>query len=175
MVINIPVLEGKVFSMDWTCSTMDSIINIVIFLYGTKCTVDLFLYLSVLIFLSDVCLCSLSSVYGTRSSSIAFNSLSTWYSFPWKPLLVCRVTMACILFSISILPWPCHHLIVLQFTFPVILVKHGWPLMKQKSICSGISGWCFRIYFWMGMRYLNSICLGLFLTISPFKMQVAVP
>ena len=58
MVVNIPVLEVKSFSMDFACPNMESIINSGIFLYGTNCTVDLVLPLSVLMFLSDIGSCS---------------------------------------------------------------------------------------------------------------------
>ena len=54
VVVDIPVLEGKSFSMDCACPTMESIINSGIFLYGTECTVDLVLSLSVLLFRSYV-------------------------------------------------------------------------------------------------------------------------
>ena len=40
--------------MDFACSYMESIITSVIFLYGTECTVDLVLSLSILIFRSDI-------------------------------------------------------------------------------------------------------------------------
>ena len=76
---NIPVLEGKAFSIDCACPTMESILNSDIFLYGTECTVDLVLSLRILMFHFDVgsfspadCLCN---VDGTRSDSIFFNSL----------------------------------------------------------------------------------------------------
>ena len=179
MVVNIPILEGKESSMYCACPTMESIINSDILLYGTECTVDLVLSLSVLIFCSDVGLCSpadcVCSVDVTRSASILLDSLSAWYSFTWKTLLVYRATMACGLFRISFLPRPRHRLISLYFTFSVIVVKYGFPLMKQKSIWSGSSGWWFRIYALIGMHYLNPIFLGFFLTISPFKIAVAGP
>ena len=80
MVVNIPVLKGKPFSMDCACTTMDPIINIRNFLYGTKCNVDLILSLSALMFLYNDGLCSPSayvcSVDGTRSDSTFLNSLS---------------------------------------------------------------------------------------------------
>ena len=80
MVFNITVLERKSFSMDCACPTMESIINSGIFLYGTKCTVDLVLSLSVVMFCSDVSLCSPAAcvccVDGTISDSIFLNSLS---------------------------------------------------------------------------------------------------
>ena len=55
-MIYIPVLEDKSFSIDCAFPTMDSIINSGIFLYDTKCTFDLILYLSVLMFHSGVSL-----------------------------------------------------------------------------------------------------------------------
>ena len=77
MLVDIPVLEGKVFSMDCACPIMESIINSGIFLYGTECTIDLVLSLSVLIFRSDVGLCSpddcVCSVDGNRYYSIILN------------------------------------------------------------------------------------------------------
>ena len=57
-MVYIPVLEGKAFSMDFYCSSIDSIISNIIFLFGTDFRVDLVLYLSVLIFRSDVGSCS---------------------------------------------------------------------------------------------------------------------
>ena len=48
MVAHIPVLEEKAFSMDCACPTMETIINSGIFLYGIECTIDLVLYLRVL-------------------------------------------------------------------------------------------------------------------------------
>ena len=66
--------------MGFTCPTMESIINSGIFMYGTECTVELVLSLSVLVFHSDVGLCSrdacVCSVDGTISDSIFLNSLS---------------------------------------------------------------------------------------------------
>ena len=60
---------------------MESIINSRIFLYGTKCTVDLVLSLRVLMFHSDVGPCSpaacVCSVDGNRSASTYFNALSS--------------------------------------------------------------------------------------------------
>ena len=77
MLVDIPVLEGKVFIMDCACPIMESIINSGIFLYGTECTIELVLSLSVLIFLSYVGLCSpadcVFSVDGTRSYYIFLN------------------------------------------------------------------------------------------------------
>ena len=76
-VVNIPVLEGKSFIMDYDCPNMESIINSVIFLYGTKCTVVLVLSLSVLMFRSTVGPCSpatyVCSVDSTISASILLN------------------------------------------------------------------------------------------------------
>ena len=57
-VVDISVLEGKSFSMDCACFAIRSIISNGIFLYGTECTVDLVLSLSVLIFCSVVVSCS---------------------------------------------------------------------------------------------------------------------
>ena len=80
IVVDIPVLKGKTLSMDCACPNMESIINSAIFLYGTKCTIELILSLSVLMFRSDVGLCSpaacMCSFYGTISASILLNSLS---------------------------------------------------------------------------------------------------
>ena len=80
MVVDITVSEGKAFSMDCTCSDMESIIISSILLYGTECTVDMVLSLSVLVFRSDVGLCLpaayVCSVDGTRYVSIFMNSLS---------------------------------------------------------------------------------------------------
>ena len=83
MVAEIPVLEGKSFSMDCACYAMESIIISGIFLYGDECTVDLVLSLRVLVFFSDVgswspadCVCSVDV---TRSTYIFLNSLSAWY------------------------------------------------------------------------------------------------
>ena len=80
MVVSITVLEVKAFSMDFTCLTMESIINSGIFLYGIKCTVDLVLSLIVLMFCSNVGSCSPSAcvcnVDGTISDSILLNSFS---------------------------------------------------------------------------------------------------
>ena len=80
MVVDINVLESKAFSMYCACSTMESIIISVIFLYGTNFTVDLVLSLSVMVFCSDVGLCSpaagVCSVYGTRSTYILLKQLS---------------------------------------------------------------------------------------------------
>ena len=77
MVVDITVLEGKAFKMDCAWYTMESIIIIVIFLYGTECTADMFLSSSVLMFLSDVGSCSpasyMCSVNGTRSASNFLN------------------------------------------------------------------------------------------------------
>ena len=82
VVVNIPVLEGKAFSMDCACPNMESIVNSGILLYGTDCTVDMVLSLSVLMFCSDVGACSsaayVCSVDGTRSDSIFLNSFSAW-------------------------------------------------------------------------------------------------
>ena len=58
MVVDIPVLEGKAFSIYFSCSSMESIIVSGIFLYGTECTVDLVLYLKILIFRCNIDLCS---------------------------------------------------------------------------------------------------------------------
>ena len=68
--------------MDFACPNMESIINISIFLYVTKCNVDLILFLSILMFLSGfgpwspaACVC----IFGvTRSTSIYLNSFSAW-------------------------------------------------------------------------------------------------
>ena len=80
IVVDIPILEGRSFSMDCACSSMESIIISVIFLYGTECNVDLVLSLSVLIFHYDVGSCSPAAyvfiVDVTKSASILFNSLS---------------------------------------------------------------------------------------------------
>ena len=54
MVVDIPVLGVKEFRMDYACSAMDSIVISGIFLYGSKCTVDLVLSLSILMFRSDL-------------------------------------------------------------------------------------------------------------------------
>ena len=56
MVVKITVLEGKSFIMDFACFDMESIIS-GIFLYGNDCTVDLVLYLRVLMLSSDVGSC----------------------------------------------------------------------------------------------------------------------
>ena len=47
MVIEIPVLEGKSFIMDWDCCAIESITTSGISLYGTESTVDLVPSLSV--------------------------------------------------------------------------------------------------------------------------------
>ena len=92
-VVDIPVLEGKLFSMDCACFAIRSIISNGIFLYGTECTVDLVLFLSVLVFCSAVGSCSPDScecrVDGIIYASIFFNSLSSCCSFISKPLFVC--------------------------------------------------------------------------------------
>ena len=178
MVVDIPVLEGKSLITHCACLIMESIVNSSIFLYSTECTVDLILSLWVMMFHPDVGLCSPDSCVctldGTRSAYIFLNSFSAWYSFTWKLLFVCGVTMACSLFRISFLTRPKHRLIVLYFTFPVIVVKYGCLLMKQKSIWSVNSGWCFKISDWMGICFLDSICLGFFLIIISFKIAVVV-
>ena len=171
MVVDIPVLEGKAFSMDFACHTMESIINSGIFFYDIECILDLVLSFSVLMFCSNVGLCSpaacVCSVDGTRSAFIFFNSLYAWYPST-SPISYS-------FFSISFLSQPRHQMTVLYLTFLVIVVKYGCLLMKQKFILSGSYGWCFRISSWMGMIFLNSTCLGFFLTISPFKITVAGP
>ena len=77
IVVGIPVLEGKPFIMDFACPTMESITNSGIFLYVIKCTVELVISLSVLMFRSDVGLCSsaacVCSLDGTRFASIFLN------------------------------------------------------------------------------------------------------
>ena len=105
--------------------------------------------------LLHVCVCSLD---GTISGSIFLNSLSAWYSFTWKPFLVRRSNMDFSLFRIYFLPRPRHRMIFLWCTFLVIVVKYGCLLLKQNSIWSGSSGYCFRISDWMGIRCLNSTC-----------------
>ena len=59
------------------------------------------------------CCLYVCSVDITRSSSILLNSLSAWYSFTWKPLLVFQATMDCSLFVISFLTLLRHWIIVL--------------------------------------------------------------
>ena len=85
---------------------MESIIISIIFMHGNECTVDLVLSLRILMFRYDVGPWSpaacVGSVDGTRYAYIFLNSLSAWYSFLWKPLLVWRsTTMAWSLFRIS--------------------------------------------------------------------------
>ena len=41
VVVDIIVLEGKAFSVDFACPTMNSIIDSAIFLCGTECNIDL--------------------------------------------------------------------------------------------------------------------------------------
>ena len=77
MMVDIPVLEGKSFIMDFACPSMDSIINSGIFLYGNECTIDLVLSLSVRMFCSNVGSCSpatcVCTVDGIRYASIFLN------------------------------------------------------------------------------------------------------
>ena len=73
MVVNINVLEGKSFSIDCACNTLESILNSGIFLYFAECTIDLVLSLRVLLFRSDVCLCSMAAcVYSVDVNRYAF-------------------------------------------------------------------------------------------------------
>ena len=76
-MVDIPVLKVKEFIIDFTCSAIESIISNSIFLYRIKCTVDLVLYLSVLIFRSAVGSCSPSAcvcrLYGIIPASIFLN------------------------------------------------------------------------------------------------------
>ena len=80
MVVYISVLEGKVFIIDFDYSTMESIIISEIFQYVTKCTVDLVISLSVMMFISNAGPCShascVCSADVTISDSILFNLLS---------------------------------------------------------------------------------------------------
>ena len=107
-MVDIPVLEGKSLSVDSNCSAIAPIISNGIFLYVTELTVDLVVSLSVLILLSAVGSCSPATcecmVDGIRYASIFLNSLSVWYSFILKPLLVCWETTDWNIFSISFLP-----------------------------------------------------------------------